>query len=146
MNSLPEHPTAAHFLQASLQALSLECPQAYQAICRQLSGKQLLVEIDGEAVGLSFSEQQAGFLPLGELQPPPRLRLSTTWQAILDLLDARLTLQEAVLSSRLDLAGPPGELVLLYDAMLFYLRGGVRTFAFPLLLQELRKTKQSQPG
>jgi len=140
LNSSPDHPSAAYFLQASLQALQLECPQAYQAICRQLSGKQLLVEIDGEAVGLGFSQQQVELVPVGEYQPPPRLLLRTTWQNILDLVDARLTLQEAVLSSRLDLAGASGDLVLLYDAMLTYLRGGVRTFAFPLLLQELRIT------
>ena len=140
MNSSPDHPSAAYFLQASLQALQLECPQAYQVICRQLSGKQLLVEIDGEAVGLGFSQQQVELVPVGEYQPPPRLLLRTTWQNILDLVDARLTLQEAVLSSRLDLAGASGDLVLLYDAMLTYLRGGVRTFAFPLLLQELRIT------
>jgi hypothetical protein len=142
LNSLPENPSALEFFQASIGALRLECPQAYQNLCRQLAGRELLIEIAGEAeVVMDFQPQHILLFPASQWPGQPPLRLRATWQTILDLVDARLTLFNAVYSGRLDLIGKSSELILLYDAVLIYLRGGVRTLSFPLLLDELRKTK-----
>jgi hypothetical protein len=147
LNSLPENPTAADFFQASLDALGEECLEAYQSICQLLTGRELVIEIEGEeAVGLRFQAQKIILLPAGELSLPTRLRLRTTWGTVLDLVDARLSLLAAVYSGRFDLIGGSSELILLYDAILTYLRGGVRTFSFPLLLDELRKSKEKTPA
>lgn len=142
MNSLPENPTAVDFFQASLLALEQECPAAYQSICQQIAGRELVIEIEGEeAVVLRFRAHEIIILPARQRTSAPGLRLRTTWATILDLVDGKLSMLLAVYDGRLDLVGASSELILLYDAILTYLRGGVRTFSFPLLLDALRQSK-----
>jgi hypothetical protein len=137
LNSWPESASAADFIWTSLGALRRECPPAYRLMCEQMAGRDLLVEIDGGAVGLRFHTGQVEPLAWDE-QKPPALRLRTSWRTILDLADARQTLVEAAMQGSLDLRGPPAELAVLYEGMLTYLRGAVRCPSFPGLLEAAR--------
>jgi hypothetical protein len=130
------------FFQVSLQALRQECPEAYQGICGLLAGKDLLVVLDGEpAVRLQFFAHEIALHQVQEPFTADWLRLHTSWQTILDLVDARLSLLEAVYQGQLDFRGEATRLIVLYEAMLLYLRGGLRSPTFPRLLDEVRRTK-----
>jgi hypothetical protein len=142
LSSLPDPisagaPSASEFIGASIELLEKECPQAYTLLCSQMAGRQAWFSIGGDPVRLAFIPDRI------LLQPPEgdgdlSVRLITDWATVLDLADAKLTLVDAVLSSRLDLLAEAKELALFYAATLTYLRGAVRCPSFPALLDRLR--------
>jgi len=133
---LPEPTTAADFIEASLDALEREHPQAYALVCNQMAGRRTLLTIDSEAVLLDFSARRAALTRTEDAGAA--LLLVTDWDTIFDLLDARLTIIEAVECGRFNLHGEARELTRFYDALLIYLRGAVRCPSFPMLLERLK--------
>ena len=125
----------ADFLATSLQALDRELPQAYALLCTHLAGQQLAIEVDGEMVGLSFAGGRARLLARAA---PATVHVVTSRALIFDLIDARCTLLQAVLSDRLLVRGAPQELLAFHDGLLAYLHGAVRAPSFPPLLRAYR--------
>lgn len=112
-----------------------ECPQAYGLICRLLASREALVLIDGETVALTFRLDEVHVLH----QPhSPHVEMHTSRQTILDLIDARLTLDQAVLADAIVLRGNVQDLGLFHEAWLNYVRGAVRCPSFPALLDRFR--------
>lgn len=126
----------AGFIGASLATLREECPIAYGQLCALLAPREVLLLFEGEAVALAFAADAAELLP----QPRnPAVQLRSTRQAILDVIDARLTLGEAVLEDAILLQGAVEDLALFYEGMLTYVRGAVRSPSFPALLAHFRQ-------
>ncbi len=64
--------------------------------------------------------------------------METTRAVILDLVDARAGLVEAILDDRLGLRGALPELARFHDGLMLYLHGAMRAPSFPGLLRRYR--------
>lgn len=125
------------FVERSLQVLQQEMPDAYYLLCGMLAPRELLLVVDGEQTPLAFTPSAARLLPAPQ---QPLVTLRTGRRVILDVIDARLTLQEAVAANAIVLQGAVDELALFHDALLTYVRGGVRCPSFPHLLARFRQS------
>ena len=123
------------YIGASLVALRQECPTAYFLMCSQLAPRRVRLMIDGESVTLAFDPSGAHVLPVAQ---NPTAELVTSRRTILDVLDARLTLAEAVLSDAIVLKGCVDDLTAFHDGLMTYVRGAVRCPTFPRLLDRFR--------
>jgi hypothetical protein len=68
----------------------------------------------------------------------PTAELVTSRNTILNILDARLTLAEAVLSDAIVLKRHVDDLIAFHDGLMTYVRGAVRSPSFPRLLDRFR--------
>lgn len=136
MSFLPDDPTIAALIEASLRALQVECPPAYAQLCALMAGREVLLWIDDERAVIVFDGGEARVVPEARA---PCIWMRTSRQAILDLIDARLTLSEAVLDGAIALQGRVEDLALFHEGFLTYLRGAVRAPSFPALLDRFRR-------
>jgi hypothetical protein len=124
------------FVEASLTSLREEFPQAYYLMCRKLAGRTVLLSIDGEEIPLAFETRTAR---VAAKLARADVRVRTSRESILDVLDARLSLQGAVESGGLELWGTTEDLELFHEALLIYVEGAVRCPSFPTLLDRYRE-------
>jgi diacylglycerol O-acyltransferase / wax synthase len=115
-------------MRSSFEVLRLECPAAFSHVCRRLASRTLALEVDGDTVVLAFRPNTVEVVPALER---PDLRLSTTSDAILSILSARWTLEEAVRADAIVLNGGTEDLARFHDALLDYVRGAIRCPSFP---------------
>lgn len=134
-SSAPER-SFAGFLSRSLEALRRDLPWIHARLCARLAPRELRLEVDGEGLGLRCGEDEIRLI-----EPPatPAVEARTDRAAILDLVDARLSLLDALLEERLWIRGAIGDVIAFHDGLLIYLHGAVRDPAFPALLRELRR-------
>ena len=128
------------YIAKSLIALRQECSTAYFLMCGQLAPRRARLVIDGESVTLAFDPSGVHVLP----EPiEPTAELVTSRTTILNVLDARLTLAEAVLSDAIVLKGHVDDLTAFHDGLMTYVRGAVRSPSFPRLLDRFRQDATS---
>ena len=137
MSSSPVDVGISEFIKTSLETLSDEFPNAYLLLCTQLTFRTVLLVVDREKVAMTFDPRGAHIL---QQLRNPAVQLYTTRQTILDIIDARLTLHEAVLTDAILLQGAVGDLAAFHDGLLTYVRGAVRCPSFPALLDRFRYT------
>jgi len=123
------------YIATSLIALRQECPTAYFLMCGQLASRRVRLVIEGESVTLAFDPSGVHVLPEAK---ESAAELVTSRQTILDVLDARLTLAEAVLSDAIVLKGHVNDLTAFHDGLMTYVRGAVRSPSFARLLDRFR--------
>ena len=123
------------FLGASFAILQREMPAAYATLCRHLAAHEVSLAVDGEVVPVRFEPQRTQLLDRPET---PAIEVRTARAAILDLVDARCTLHDAIMSDRLELRGRPDDLLRFHDGLMAYLHGAMRAPSFPKLLQSFR--------
>lgn len=99
--------------------------------------REVLLFVDGEEVSLTFAP---GGVYLAPQVRYPTVVLHTSRRTILDVIDARLTLNEAVLADEILLQGSPADLAVYHEGLLTYVRGAVRCPSFPSLLERFRHT------
>jgi ubiquinone biosynthesis protein UbiJ len=128
------------FIETSLRTLRREFPAAYDLLCAQLTPLEIHLLIEDESIPLRFRFDQAIIL-LAPEQPDAELR--TTRQTILDVIDARLTLDEAILTDAIRLQGEVEVLQRFHDALITYVSGAVRCPSFPELLTRFREAVTS---
>jgi hypothetical protein len=128
----------ASFLGRSLELLARELPWGYAALCRTLAPREVVIEVDGAATGLVC---EADAVRVAPAMTAPAVECRTTREAILDLVDARMTLVEGVMSERVWLRGSVADLLAFHDGLLIYLGGAVRSPSFPWLLREFRSAR-----
>jgi hypothetical protein len=126
----------AEFLAESFDTLRTERPDAYAALCGCLAPHTVRLEIDGESVTLRFLPRRIEFMQ--ELRAVD-IDVCTTARAILAVINAELTLTEAVLADALQLRGTPDDLLVFHDGLAVYVHGAVRTPSFPALLRRFRQ-------
>lgn len=123
------------FLRESFAALAGEMPELYRRLCATLAPRQVRLQVGAEDIGLEFAADRVRFVACG---PAPAVELRTTRAVILDLVDARTALVEAVLDDRLGFRGALPELACFHDGLMLYLHGAMRAPSFPGLLRRYR--------
>jgi hypothetical protein len=124
------------FLERSFAVLRDEVPDIYAHFGAALAGSDVRIRVDDDVTLLQFrgaridfDERSAG---------PSTVDVVTSRGAILELLEARSTLLEAVVADRLFLRGATEDLLAFYDALMTFLHGAFRAPAFPKLLTTFR--------
>ncbi|MDI1443540.1 hypothetical protein [Polyangium sp. 6x1] len=140
--SAPEASFAA-FLAESLAALRRDGPWIFARLCERLARRELCIEVDGEALGLRCEIHD---IHLVEAPRSPDILLRTDRRTILDLVDARSTLLEALLEERLVVLARFEDVSTLHDAVQIYLHGAVRARAFPAMLRRFRQSAARADG
>jgi hypothetical protein len=134
----------AALLGESLWALARDCPAAYHQTIRRLQGATVLVDVGDERVVVHGTTAGHELRPPSPEDPPPTVSLTATPAVLLGLLDGELTVLQCLLDERLHLVGSVHELLGLHEALDWYLRGAVRTTAFPELLRRFRSWARGQ--
>jgi hypothetical protein len=132
----------ARFIVSSLETLSNEFSTAYQLLCTQLASRSVLLVIDSETVALAFDH--SGAYLVSELHSP-MVQLHASRRTLLDVIDARLTLYEAVLADSIMLEGSIDDLAVFHDGLVTYIQGAIRCPSFPALLDQFRYASTSFP-
>jgi hypothetical protein len=122
-------------LRRSLEHLEAEVPDSYRLLVAELGPLVVELDVDGEMFSLcggtrlrvsDGAAQQAG------------ARIATSRGTILDLLDARVGLGEAVETGTVRVRGPLDGVQRAHDSLLAYVHAAVRASSQPTLLSELR--------
>jgi hypothetical protein len=129
-------------LAESFGVLAAELPAAWLRFCAALNGRAVELDVDGERFVVRFASGTVSIeAPAGDADA----RIATTRQTILDVLDARVTLREAVWRDLLQVTAPLTVMEPLHEAILAYVHGGVRCPSFPALLKRFRILEQRSP-
>ncbi|AUX28299.1 hypothetical protein SOCE836_003690 [Sorangium cellulosum] len=130
----------ARLLAESLAALAAELPEAHARVSARLAGRPVAIRVDGErfAVEADGGAPQVRAAGAGE-EVAAAVRVATSRRAILDVLDARRSLAEAVLADEVEVVGALERLVEAREALLAYVHGAVRSPSFPALLERFRR-------
>jgi hypothetical protein len=135
----------AALLAESFELLAARLPQAHARMLALLRGSEIELVLDGERIRLRFGHGVE--LNNQNVDEPtssgPRIECSVA--TILAVLDARLTLPEAVESDALRVRADLDRLVFLHDGLLAYVHGAVRCPGFPELLVRLRALARTSP-
>jgi hypothetical protein len=122
-------------LRRSVQHLEGEVPDSYRVLVAALGPMVVELDVDGEVFALRGGDrlrvsdgaaQQAG------------ARIVTSRVAILDLVDARVGLGEAVEAGTVAVHGCLDDVQRAHDSLLAYVHAAVRAPSQPMLLSELR--------
>jgi hypothetical protein len=122
-------------LARSFAVLAREQPQAYERFLLPLAGLAVALKIDAEHFTAAFTSAQAHLRAVDGQEP---ITVGTSRRTILEVLDDRRTLTEAVLSSAVDVIGPLELLLRAHEGLIRYVHGAVRCAGFPSLLHQLR--------
>jgi hypothetical protein len=123
------------FLEQSLAVMRQEMPPAYEAFVGVLEGRRLAIEADGERRVVSFDA--SGLASHGEHEHV-ELGVAFDRGTVLDLVDGRVSLPEAVLTDRIALRGAPAAVDRFDRALRSYVQGLVRCPSMPSLLIHFR--------
>lgn len=122
-------------LRRSLEHLEDEVPDSYRLLVAALGPMVVELDVDGETFSLRGGARLRVSDGAGQ---PAGARIATSRGAILDLLDARLGLGEAVEIGTVRVRGPLDDVQRAHLALLAYVHAAVRASSQPALLTELR--------
>jgi hypothetical protein len=129
----------AGLLDESLSVLQREQPASYARLCEALASLHIEIHVDGECMIAGF---EPGGHRIAESAVAPTTaadaRFRASRGAVLDVLDDRISLAEAVQTGRLEAYAPLVRLLELHDALLLYVNAAVRCPSFPALLDRFR--------
>jgi hypothetical protein len=122
-------------LRRSVDHLEHEVPDSYRLLVAELG--PMVVELDVD--GLVFSLRGGDRLRVSEgAADVAGARIVTSRVAILDVLDARVGLGEAVQAGTVSVRGSLDDVQRAHDSLLAYVHAAVRASSQPGLLSELR--------
>jgi hypothetical protein len=127
----------AALIDESLGALRRDRPEAYRETVRRLERGAVRVEVGGERL-LVGARGGGHELRAATDAEPGCATLVTRPDVLVALLDGEARLLDCMLDDRLFLAGSIDALLRLEEALAWYLRGAVRSAAFPGLVRRLR--------
>lgn len=126
----------AELLRRSLRRLRSEVPDSYRHLITALGPLVVEVTIDGEVFVLRADRHE---LWVGDgAAPGAGTRIRTSLGTVLDVLDARLPMVEAVESGRLAVRGSLDDVLRAHDALIAYMHAAIRAPSAPGLLDALR--------
>jgi hypothetical protein len=125
-------------LQESFDCLEREIPQAYQRMCATLDGLSVRISVDDEPVVIGFAGVRGRVSLTGG---PVDAELCTSRRAVLEVLDGRLSLADAVLADAVTIRAPLDTLERLNRALEAYMHGAVRSRSFAALLVRFRAAR-----
>jgi hypothetical protein len=131
------------FLFASFEALAREQPAIHSRLCAQLAPRGVAIAVDDETVAVRFDRHAVarGRSTGGTAA----IDVRTTRATVLALVDAELSLVDAVLADRLWLRGALPDLLAFHEGLTTYVHGAVRAPSFPALLAAYRRPAHA-PG
>lgn len=130
------------FLRRSFDVLAREFPEALRVLTVRMGPRTVVLAVDDERVQVRFGPRT----PV--LEPPDgsaAVTITTTRDAILDVVDCGTALTDAVLDDRLVLEGALADLLAFHDGLLDYVHGAVRAPSFPGLLAAFRDPLRRTP-
>lgn len=104
-------------------------------MCEILQGRSLLLDIDGDETRIVARRFELSFV---ERLERTDVEIRSDSATVLDVIDARLTLNSAIRSGRLVATGSREDLAACHEGLIFFIKGAVRSPSLPLLLQEFR--------
>jgi hypothetical protein len=122
-------------LRRSVEHLKHEVPDSYRFLVTELGPMVVELNVDGEVFTLSGGD------PLRVSDGAAHVagtRIATSRVTILDVLDARVALAEAVQAGRVSVQGSLDDVQRAHDALRAYVHAAVRASSQPALLAELR--------
>ena len=122
-------------LRRSVEHLEDEVPDSYRLLAAELGTMLVELDVDGELFSLRGGHRLAVSDGAAEMAD---VRIATSRKTILDLLDARVGLGEAVEAGTVSVFGSLDNIQRAHDALLAYVHAAVRTSTQPGLLAELR--------
>ncbi|HZZ45471.1 MAG TPA: SCP2 sterol-binding domain-containing protein [Pseudonocardia sp.] len=131
--------TVAELFRRSLRHLESEVPASYRHLVSALG--PLVVEVavdDGDNDVFTLRADHAGLTVRDGPAASAGARVSTSRATILDVLDAELSLVEAVESGRLEVRGSLDDVLRAHDTLIAYAHASVRAPSVPALLSALR--------
>ena len=125
----------SELLRQSLRHLADEVPASYRLVVERLGPLVVQLEVDGETFALSGGSRLdvSDGIPAGA-----GTRIATSRAAMLDVLDAKLALGEAVESGAVSVRGALDDIQRAHDTLLAYVHAAVRAPSQPALLAALR--------
>jgi hypothetical protein len=147
---MPE-PSLTHLVADSLVALRRETPDAYRRLGRALGARTarfrigvdcFVVHCAGREVGLGRPAPAAAAAAAAAAE----VEVETTWAAIVDIVEGRCTLLDALLDGRVFARGAPEDVAAVYDGMMEYVCGAVTGRSFPGMWGELRRAAEARPA
>jgi hypothetical protein len=126
----------AAVLRRSLDHLAAEVPASHRLLADELGSLVVQFEVDGEVFAVR-GDERIEVVDGGAPDPGPRV--VTSRSAILDVLDAELTLGDAVEAGRVQVRGALDDVLRAHDALIAYAHAAVRAPSSPRLLAALRE-------
>jgi hypothetical protein len=123
-------------LRRSVEHLENEVPESYRLLVAEIGPMVAELDVDGEVFSLRGGERLQ--VSDGAAQTPS-VRIVTSRAGILDLLDARVGLDEAVEAGTVSVQGSLDDVQRAHDSLLAYVHAAVRASTQPGLLSELRE-------
>ncbi len=120
-------------LRRSVRHLSDEVPDSYRLTSETLGPLVVALDVDGEQFSLTGGRE----LTVAQ-DAPGHIQITTTRAAILDVLDAKTGLQEAVESGTVMVRGSLDDVLRVHDTLRAYVHAVVRAPAQAGLLDALR--------
>jgi hypothetical protein len=124
------------FLHDSLVRLAVEVPEAHRALAAAMGRTRARLVADGDARTIRFD------FPYWTIYADDNeadLEVAFDRELVLDLVDGRLTLEEAIYQERLLMRGSIETIERFHDALMIYLEGLLRTSHAPALLAHYRQ-------
>jgi hypothetical protein len=122
-------------LKRSVEHLEDEVPASYRLILDKLGPMLVQVDVDGESFSLSGGQR---LKVADETLTGPSARINTSRAAILDVLDARVGLEEAVQAGTVRVQGSLDDILRAHDTLRAYVHAAIRARSQPGLLSALR--------
>ncbi len=122
-------------LRRSVEHLEVEVSDSYRALAAELGPMVVELDVDGEVFSLRGGDRLR--VSDGAAQMAG-VRITTSRSAILDLVDARVGLGEAVEADTVSVRGSLDDIQRAHDSLLAYVHAAVRASSQPALLSELR--------
>jgi hypothetical protein len=125
----------AGLLRRSLEHLADEVPDSHRHLTAELGPLVVAIEVDGEAFSVRGGDPPDvidGAITVSDVL------IVTSRSAIVDVLDAAVSLSDAVESGRVRVQGTLDDIVRAHDALLAYAHAAVRAPSSPGLLAALR--------
>lgn len=122
-------------LRRSVEHLEHEVPDSYRLLVAQLGPMVVELNVDGEVFTLRGGDRLRVSDGAADIAAT---RIATSRVAILDVLDARVALGEAVEAGRVRVQGSLDDLQRAHDSLRAYVHAAVRAPSQPALLSELR--------
>jgi hypothetical protein len=123
-------------LRRSFEHLEEEVPDSYRLVLHVLGPLVVQVDVDGELFALRGG-------PRLQVSDGPdraaRASITSSRAAIVDLLDAKVGLNEAVQTGLVDVLGALDDILRAHDTLLAYVHAAVRAPSHPELLAALRE-------
>jgi hypothetical protein len=122
-------------LRRSVEHLEDEVPGSYRLLVEEMGPMVVELDVDGEVFSLRGGDR----LQVSDgTADQAAVRIATSRGTMLDLLDARVGLGEAVEAGRVCVLGSLDDLQRAHDSLLAYVHAAVRASSQPALLSELR--------